>query len=129
MNPHVIRSVLSIAFVAISTVAHAAKVVGTCTVKIEGPHAVSFTGKLYEGKAPAGAVESGASTRAWMLKNAEEYRPSSSALADQTAKMAETVGAVLMISCASDQGRVGFQPYDASAKPTDYPSGPKTYRL
>ncbi|HYM34921.1 MAG TPA: hypothetical protein VET48_05955 [Steroidobacteraceae bacterium] len=107
----------------------AEKVVGTCTVKIDGPNAVSITGKLYEGKAPAGAVESSASTRAWALKNAEEYRPHSSVLADQTAKMADTLAYAFMISCASDKGRVGLQPYDGRAKPEDYPGGPKTFRL
>lgn len=121
-------SPFALAFVSLPVLA-AGKPVGTCVAEVTGAKTVKIQGTLYEGAAPSGAVTSSASSRAWMLKNADEYRPRSDALATQTAKLADELTYVLMISCASDQGRVGFQPYGSNAKVQDYPSGPKTYRL
>jgi hypothetical protein len=109
--------------------AHAEKVVGTCKVDVVGAHPFTITGKIYEGKVPDNIIQSHASTRAWALKWAEEYRPMSAMLADQKAKMANELLYVLFIGCISEKGNMGLRPYDGTAQSADYPDGPRTFRL
>lgn len=130
MKSRIAKSLLPLmALLLISAQAHAEKVVGTCKADVAGPHPFTITGKLYEGKVPDNVYKSVASTRAWALKWAEEYRPLSPLLADQKAKMAHELLFVLTISCVSEKGRVALQPYDGTANPADYPDGPRSFRL
>jgi hypothetical protein len=128
MNNRIVNFLLPAALL-FSAHALAEKVVGTCKVDVTGPHPFTINGKLYEGKAPANTFESHASTKAWALQWAEEYRALSPALADQRAKMADTLTYVFGIYCVSEKGRMQLAPYDGTANSADYPSGPRTFRL
>src|SRR5439155_12059636 len=120
MKSRIAKSLLPLmALLLISAQANAEKVVGTCKADVAGPHPFTITGKLYEGKAPDGVYQSIASTRAWALKWAEEYRPLSALLADQKSKMAQELLFVLAIACASEKRRVQPQPHEGTAKPAD----------
>jgi hypothetical protein len=130
MNSRIAKCLVPMmASVALATQAHAEKVVGTCKVEVAGAHTFTINGNLYEGKVPDNTFQSLASTKAWTLKSAEEYRPLSATLADQKIKMADTLLFAFLIHCASEKGRVQLAPYDGTANPADYPSGPRTFRL
>jgi hypothetical protein len=130
MNSRIAKLLLPLmAVLLLSEQALAEKVLGTCKVDVTGPHTFTIAGKIYEGKPPANTFESHASTRAWALAWAEEYRSLSTTLYDQKVKLANELLFVLMIHCASEKGRVQLAPYDGTAKAADYPSGPRTFRL
>src|SRR5262245_32171648 len=98
MKNRIVKNLLPLGLLIISTQAGAENVVGTCKADVVGPHPFTIAGKLYEGKAPDGVHQSMASTRAWMLHWAEEMRPHSSKFADDKAKMANEMMFVLTLT-------------------------------
>jgi hypothetical protein len=122
---------LSIVFLSLNCAAAyaAPTVIGTCKVQVEGPHPRTITGQSYEGKAPEGTFVSFANTREWALKDADALRQKNKAMGDQLAKMADSLSAVLVIGCLTKDVKFSLSPYDGTANPADYPSGPKVFRL
>jgi hypothetical protein len=119
-----------IALLLVSTHVNAEKVVGTCKVDVAGPHPFTVNGKLYEGKVPDKTIRSSATTRAWALKWAEEYRSIAPAMADMKVKMANDMIAALTIMCMSEKGKLQMGPANnEKTKPQDFPDGPRKYRL
>jgi hypothetical protein len=119
-----------IAVLLLATPVHAEKVVGTCKVDVAGPHPFTIDGKLYEGKVPDKTIPSHASTRAWALKWAEEYRKIAPQMADMKVHMANDMISALTIFCWSEKGRLQMSAAQSeTTKPQDFPDGPKKYRL
>jgi hypothetical protein len=130
MKKHIAISLLPwIALLLISAQANAEKVVGTCKVDVAGPHPFTINGKLYEGKVPDNIHQSHASTRAWALRWAEEYRPLAATIADMKKRMANEMISAMLIMCESEKGRLQIGPFGGGSKPDDFPDGPKKYRL
>lgn len=103
------------------------KVIGTCKVEVVGAKTLTYEGKSYERAPPSGLKASSANSRAWLLKLADEIRPKSPQIANDTAKQAEAIGSALTFVCASDKGTLTVGPV-GGAKFTDYPGGSKKYR-
>src|SRR5215831_7095271 len=111
MKMRIAMALLSwITLLLVSTRVNAEKVVGTCKVDVAGPHPFTVNGKLYEGKVPDKTIQSSATTRAWALKWAEEYRSIPPAMAEKEVKKGNGMIAALAIKCTSEKGKLQMSP-------------------